>query len=746
MAETNPVYNPSFEYDANGASPAAWSSSVSGTFTLNLKEASEGWSSVGKKSCLLKATKGNNVTNSYLFFETTSAAVIPAKAGAKYAVRVDFNVIQAAGESVAVKFKWLNAAKAQIGETTNYVIEGGITGVHNVTTVSAEAAPAETAYLGIQIFVKSKTKSQVVELYVDAVDVAEGEVAPTYHDGDSTGWKWTGTAGNSPSEAEEGTKGELKGESLAKLLASAALGAIAKLAGSSEAKLLASGKMTAIGALKGASASTLAATGKISGSATGTLKGSSAVALSTSGKLTAIGALKGQSTTALLASGKISATTIGTLKGSSASTLAATGKLTGVGAFKGSTAIALLATGKISSSSVGTLKGESALKLTASGKLATLPAGYRASSSEGEVSEGSATLTLARPTGTQVGDLLLAILYTQTEKATTPEGWTEVAAAHATVLNDSGTVVGHIRAYQRTAAEGDPASWNFTLCGKFTAGGILALVGITVKAATATNSSNTNVLELTLPSQTASGEALLLVCTGTANGTTFATVEGMYEAFDVYSNAVSVEDVTLAVDVQAVSAGATGTRTMVNQNAGGLGAEEAGGFSMLLEAPASTLKGSASTAFIATAKITSSAVGTLKGSSALATTATGKLAAKAALSGQSTLVLTTSGKISSSSTGTLKGSSALKLLATSSIAGKATLTGALSSTHFAASGKIIAPGGIPVLTPPTRLVVTPYEGVANVTNREASLVLVVDGSTADVTPKSSKLALRNYGE
>lgn len=182
-------------------------------------------------------------------------------------------------------------------------------------------------------------------------------------------------------------------------------------------------------------------------------------------------------------------------------------------------------------------------------------------STTSETSANSATRSVARPTGTGAGQLLLAQVVADGGTGTTitpPSGWTLVKRT------DSTTELA-VAIYTRWATASEPATytWSFSPSGRSAIGLARYLdVDATTPLDVAVASATADAATLTAPSvTTATPNALLVVMAASKRATTFAPASGMTERYDVAAG-VTAE----ASDQAIAAAGTTGTRAVVAAN------------------------------------------------------------------------------------------------------------------------------------------------------------------------------------
>lgn len=192
----NLIPNPSFEYDATGAtSPAGgWiaNGSVGGTFAVQT-----GWSLSGAKSLRRTGTTAGVDFPGW----TMSTLTIPIVAGQVYSFRAALNILtNTCSGSVLGGIRWYQANGSTIAgpDTNGTPLGAGTTGIQSFTFTN-QTAPAGAAYATALIYAIAGGAGQTFDAYLDNVLLVQSATLPTYYDGDYAGAGWAGTPGNAPS-------------------------------------------------------------------------------------------------------------------------------------------------------------------------------------------------------------------------------------------------------------------------------------------------------------------------------------------------------------------------------------------------------------------------------------------------------------------------------------------------------------------------------------------------------------------
>jgi hypothetical protein len=197
--ESNPVVNPSFEYDTVGVQPAAWIQGATAGVTEEAKAASEFWASSGKKSFHLKGQYPAKSETMHIDtrINTGISNLIRVKPGQKWTAQMALNIITEANLGFAFLFNWYKVdGVTNIEQDVSAFQFAGETGVKEFEATS-NTAPKEARYLSVGILSESNVSASSYEFYIDAVIAQEGAKVTSYHDGDSPNWYWTETPGNS---------------------------------------------------------------------------------------------------------------------------------------------------------------------------------------------------------------------------------------------------------------------------------------------------------------------------------------------------------------------------------------------------------------------------------------------------------------------------------------------------------------------------------------------------------------------
>ena len=183
-----------------------------------------------------------------------------------------------------------------------------------------------------------------------------------------------------------------------------------------------------------------------------------------------------------------------------------------------------------------------------------MPIQYIAESTT-QVTTGSSTVVVNKPTGTVDGDLMIMVGAVGSLAAgrtwTGDTGWTEVA--------DQGAIP-NLRIAYKIAGSSEPSSYTFTISSGTTAGIAASILTYRYAAYDTIGSFTTSTDPLVLPSVTASANTSVLIAAGVraAASITLGTPTGM-------TARVTENDGTAPsykICDQSINAGATGTRSM----------------------------------------------------------------------------------------------------------------------------------------------------------------------------------------
>jgi hypothetical protein len=201
----NFVGNPSFEYDTLLAAPAWWikpsniapfGSHIQGGLpaglTLNTFAVENGWAASGTNSLRVTATysgSGGNILETF-------GAPISMSVGQVAQMSAEVNILTSgvtAGAYIDVLFCDSNYNIITVGGASNVVDTNGV----HTLTVSTTVAPLGTAYAIVGLY--NYTSSTTLDAYWDEILFSWGNSLPSYFDGDTSGYGWTSTPGDSPS-------------------------------------------------------------------------------------------------------------------------------------------------------------------------------------------------------------------------------------------------------------------------------------------------------------------------------------------------------------------------------------------------------------------------------------------------------------------------------------------------------------------------------------------------------------------
>jgi len=194
---------------------------------------------------------------------------------------------------------------------------------------------------------------------------------------------------------------------------------------------------------------------------------------------------------------------------------------------------------------------------------------FRGPASAASAPSGTLSLTINRPSGTSVGDVMIASIAVRpnTASITEPVGWTLVRRTDNASANANSLAV-----YYKVATGSEPANYSWTFSTSTgSAGGIQTFSGVdTTNPIDVENGQNTaNGLTHATPSvNTTVANTMLVTSHGFTSSATWTPPAGMTEAFDVASQAVPNAG-GIAIEgnwaIQ-VAAGATGTKTATASN------------------------------------------------------------------------------------------------------------------------------------------------------------------------------------
>lgn len=192
----NLVPNPSFEHDTTGSTPAGWAISTGATLTTHAVQT--GWAQNGSKSFRVTVTNSTGTTRS----PEIETSAINITAGATYYVEATVNVLEQA-DGVTLAVLWYDSG-ANLIETVP--VSGPYAGDGVMTLSGSLTAPANAVQAIVGI-IGSVEDGQTWDLRIDSALLVEGTNG-SYVDGDTTGYSWVGTAGNSATKGPAVIEGD----------------------------------------------------------------------------------------------------------------------------------------------------------------------------------------------------------------------------------------------------------------------------------------------------------------------------------------------------------------------------------------------------------------------------------------------------------------------------------------------------------------------------------------------------------
>jgi len=204
--------------------------------------------------------------------------------------------------------------------------------------------------------------------------------------------------------------------------------------------------------------------------------------------------------------------------------------------------------------------------LAIGGLVLSVPAAAQAFRASAQATADSfvTTLTVNRPAGTLVGDVMIAAIAVRPSTATitAPAGWTLIRRTNQAATNSLAQAT-----YWRLVGAGEPASYTWTLSNTHTgaAGGIIALYGVNGAAPVDVENGQVTASGLTVaaPTVTTTRQYDMVVTShALTSSTTFTPPGGMTEAVDIASEAGGALGITLEMNyVGQAAAGASGAKT-----------------------------------------------------------------------------------------------------------------------------------------------------------------------------------------
>lgn len=187
-AVQNLALNPSGAYDAPGATPAAWSTTTSGTLTFSTfaKQLVTGVSSVRMTVTAAASAAAANANED----------PVPAVAGTVYSFGVQVDVLSVTTANVRLTATWLNASGGVISSASSST--KSTTGTATLSLLN-QTAPAGTVAVALTVTVTSTGSGGAMDLWYNQAQIVTAATLPSYADGDTAGWAWAGVPGDSMS-------------------------------------------------------------------------------------------------------------------------------------------------------------------------------------------------------------------------------------------------------------------------------------------------------------------------------------------------------------------------------------------------------------------------------------------------------------------------------------------------------------------------------------------------------------------
>lgn len=186
----NQVLNPSFEYDTPGAAPVGWVNGGNEGKTNSVFEVVSTWAVSGERSLLIQSPLLADAR------ETTAVTgPWPVTPGESWFALGTVNVLSTVGDPHCyVEVLFYNGSSFVGAGTTAEANTPGIYGLDGVFTVPVGA---DRMYLQITTIGATSKEESSIRVEVDAVMAAPGTTVGTYSDGDTPGYVWRGTKGDS---------------------------------------------------------------------------------------------------------------------------------------------------------------------------------------------------------------------------------------------------------------------------------------------------------------------------------------------------------------------------------------------------------------------------------------------------------------------------------------------------------------------------------------------------------------------
>jgi hypothetical protein len=194
-APTNLVGNGGFEHDATSSTPAWWAGLWYGSGTSITTETTyaveTGWADTGSQSLRLTGTVGSGAGDPDLGIISPE---IPATPGQAYSMTAEVDSLTSGTVASCIIYFYDAAGDLLASHDSNHKTGTGTDSLQ-VTDV---IAPAATSYAKVICRIYA-TSPGSIDAYFDSIIFAPSSSSPSYFDGDTTNYAWTGTPGDSTS-------------------------------------------------------------------------------------------------------------------------------------------------------------------------------------------------------------------------------------------------------------------------------------------------------------------------------------------------------------------------------------------------------------------------------------------------------------------------------------------------------------------------------------------------------------------
>lgn len=186
---TNPVPNPSFAYDSVGSTPAAYTEEGALLSTYQVQAGGGLGSAQSLRMTLPTQAAAFQIPGA-------QSVTIPVTSGQIVSFAASVNVLSLVGTAEAILGVFWNGMGSLVEAVTTTT-----TGVQQLSQLNVTVPPATTSmtlFIGWDTGTNASANA-AADGYFGSVIIAQGPVLPSYFDGDTPGYEWSGTPGDSAS-------------------------------------------------------------------------------------------------------------------------------------------------------------------------------------------------------------------------------------------------------------------------------------------------------------------------------------------------------------------------------------------------------------------------------------------------------------------------------------------------------------------------------------------------------------------